>query len=64
MYLHNRRQQVPSRYFAGRLMVATEVMPARSKSWTVHGREIVPRQQTFRAKYSEIYRSAAPAAEL
>ena len=64
MYLRNRKQQVPSRYFAGRPMVATEVMPARSKSWAVHGREIAPRQQTCGAKYSEIYRSAAAAVEL
>ena len=34
MYLHSSRQQVPSRSFAGRLMLATEVILARSTPWT------------------------------
>jgi hypothetical protein len=64
MHLRSRRQQAPSRYFAGRPMVATEVMRARSKAWTLHGQEIAPKQQTCGANCSKTHISAAAAVEL
>ena len=43
---------MPSRYFAGHLMIATEGMTGRFKPWTLHGRKITPIQQTCGTKCS------------
>lgn len=64
MYLRSRRLKVPSRNFAGLVMMATEVMWVRFELWNLHGAVNSAEAADAWRQEQQKYRTAAVAVKL